>query len=306
VTAESEPAAGIEHAKEGDLTMAKSRLGWVAALLTAALTSVNGPSARAAEGQGDEILKQHGLKIAGSLAVALEESEVKSKLAEARRLSKQLSYTIMQQKGTMSPAEQQKTMKTVNDQLGQLRSEMNAASQQMNAIPKYRGRFMTTDASQLYSQLAAYRSQLQMEINQDSLFLNQLKSQPADPKAKERVDSEVRDLRDAYHQAILDLRKLVDAAHTKYEEAANNDEVKKALGLAGKGLKEKPKLGPSHDFQANVKILERLEKAESSGENEEHEATKSRRSRTKAKAKNSSKAASAPASPAAGSPDDPL
>jgi hypothetical protein len=223
-----------------------------------------------------------------------------------RRLSKQLSYSVMQQKGTMSPAEQQQTVKNVNEQLGQLKTEMNTASQQMNAIPRYRGRFMSNDASQLYAQLNAYRNQLQMEINQDSLFLNQLKSQPADPKAKERVDAEVRDLRDAYHQAILDVRKLVDAAQSKYEEAAKNDEVKKALGIAGKGLREKPKLGPSHDFLANVKILERLEKAESSGETEEPQANKSRRSRAKTKVKNSSKAAAAPAPTGAGSPDDTL
>ena len=37
--------------------------------------------------------------------------------------------------------------------------------------------------------------------------------------------------------------------------------------MLGKGLREKPKLGPSHDFLTNVKLLEKLEKAESGGEN---------------------------------------
>jgi hypothetical protein len=281
--------------------MAKSRWGWSAALLTAALACLDGPSVGAAEGPENEVLKKHGLRIAGTLAVASEEAEIKTKLADTRRLSRQLSNSIMQQQGTISPQEQQKSIKNATDQINQLRSEMNAANQQMNAIPRYRGRFMSNDASQLYAQLAAYRNQLQMEINQDSVFVNQLKSQPADPKAKERIDSEVRDRRDAYHQAILDIRKLVEAAVAKYEEAAKNDDVKKAIALAGKGLREKPKLGPSHDFLASVKHLEKLEKAESSGETQEPQATPTRRSRSKTRAKNSSKSTSTPA--AAGNSD---
>ena len=199
--------------------MAKSCFGWATAILTVAFVCLARPPVHAADGPGNEVLKKHGLKIAGSLAVVDEEAEIKSKLTEARRLSKQLSYSLMQQQATLSPKEQQQNIKNVSDQINQLRSEMNAANQQMNSIPRYRGRFMSNDASELYAQLASYRTQLQMEINQDSLFLNQLKSQPADPKAKEKIDSEVRDRRDAYHQALLDLRKLVDSAHEKYEGA---------------------------------------------------------------------------------------
>ena len=154
--------------------------------------------------------------------------------------------------------------------------------------------FANNYAAEMYAELSAYKNQLQMEVNQDSLFLNQLKSQPPDPKAKDRIDSEVRDRRDAYHQAVLDLRKLVDAAHAKYEEAAKDDEVKKALVRLGKGLREKPKLGPSHDFLANVKVLEKLEKAESSGDAEEPEAKSMRRGRNKTRRSTSSKAGTAP------------
>ena len=133
-----------------------------------------------------------------------------------------------------------------------------------------------------------------MEINQDSYFLNQLKSQPADPKAKEKIDSEVRDRRDAYHQALLDLRKLVDSATEKYDELAKNDEVKKTLIALGKGQREKPKLGPSHEFLTNVKLLEKLEKAESSGETEPSPAkTGATQAGSGTRTKQSSKAADA-------------
>jgi hypothetical protein len=231
------------------------------------------------------------LKIAGTLAVVADEAKIKSDLAETRRLSKQLSYSLTQQRGTLSPAEMQKTVKNVNDQMNQLRSEMNAANQQMNAIPKYRGRFVSNDASILYGQLVAYRNQLQMEINQDSYFLNQLKSQPADPKAKEKIDAEVKEKREAYQQALIEVRELVDKATEKYDELEKSSDVKKTLNAIGKRLRERPKLGPSHEFQTNVKLLEKLEKAAASGEDEDAPAKSARRSRRGTKNKNSTKTA---------------
>ena len=59
--------------------------------------------------------------------------------------------------------------------------------------------------------------------------------------------------------------------------------------MLGKGLREKPKLGPSHEFLTNVKLLEKLEKAESSGETEPSAAKTGRRSRHGTRTKHSSK-----------------
>ena len=109
---------------------------WTAAFLTVALACVGRSHVSAADGTTNEVLKKHGLKIAGSLAVANEEAEIKTKLVDARRLSKQLSYSLMQQQGTMSPEDQQKTVKTLGTQINQLRSEMNAVNQQMNQVPR--------------------------------------------------------------------------------------------------------------------------------------------------------------------------
>jgi DNA repair exonuclease SbcCD ATPase subunit len=271
--------------------MNKSCFAWATAFLTVAFLCLARPPVHAADGPGSKTLKKHGLKIVGLLAVVEEEAEIKTKLSDARRLSKQLHYSLMQQQATLSPKELQQNIKNVTDQINQLRSEMTAANQQLNSIPRYRGRFMSNDASQLFGQLTGYRTQLQMEIEQDSLFLNQLKSQPADPKAKEKIDSEVQDRRDAYHQALLDLRKLVDTAHEKYEGLSKDDQVKKALEIEGHGLREKPKLGPSRDFLNNVKLLEKLETAESGGETESSHAKPSKRIGHGTKTKNSSKAA---------------
>jgi uncharacterized coiled-coil DUF342 family protein len=269
--------------------MARSRLVCAATVFTVALFCLARPRVHAADGPASDILKKNGLHIAGTLAVVDEEPQIKTNLAEARRLSKQLNYSLMQQKGTLSPGEMQQTVKNITSEINQLRSEINAAGQQMNAIPKWRGRFVSNDAGMMYAQLNAYRSQLQMEISQDSSFLNQLKSQTADPRAREKIDSEVRDRRDAYHQSLVDIRKLVDSATGKYDELPKNDEVKKALTALGKGQKVKPKLGPSHDFHNNVKLLEKLEKAESGGATEAAETKPTRRSRSATRTKNASK-----------------
>ena len=281
--------------------MTRSFLVWPAACMTVALACLARPQVSAADGPENEVLKKHGLKIAGSLAVAIEEAEIKTKLVDARRLSKQLSYSLMQQQGTVNPEEQQKTVKTLGTEINRLRSEMNAVNQQMNQVPRNNnpryGRFgggmnfANNDAAEMYAELAAYHYQLQAELTQDSNFLNQLKSQPADPKAKERIDSEVRDRRDAYHQALVDLRKLVDSATAKYEKLAKDAEVKKALNILGKGLRETPKLGPSHEFLTNVKLLDKLEKAESSGETEPSHAKTGRKSRRGTRTKHSAKSA---------------
>jgi hypothetical protein len=309
--------------------MTRSFLVGTAACLTVALACLASPQVRAADGPGNEVLKKHGLKMAGLLAVATEEAEIKTKLSDARRLSKQLSQSLMQQKATMSPEEMQKTVKTLGTRINELRSELNAVNQQMNQVPRTNtnagyGRFgggigygnnggmgygnnggmgyannggMTfanNNAAELYSELLAYRTQVQAELEQDSYFVNQLKSQPpADPKAKDGIDSVVRNRRDAYHEALVEIRKLVDSATAKYDEVAKNSEIKKALNILGKGQRETPKLGPSREFLNNVKLLEKLEKAEPSGETEPTHATPARRGRRSAKAKVSTKAADA-------------
>jgi hypothetical protein len=274
----------------------KSRFGWTATIAMAALIGVGRPSVRAADSPANEALKKLGLKIVGSLYVLEAESDIKNKLAEARRLSKQLSYSLMQQKGTASPEEQKDNAKKLNDQITQIKSEINLVSQQMAMVPRGRGRFSYNGfasyyAAEQFAELNVYRNQLQVELQQDSAFLDQLKSKPADPKAKEKIDAEVKEKREAYQQALIEVRELVDKATEKYDELEKSSDVKKTLNAIGKRLRERPKLGPSHEFQTNVKLLEKLEKAAASGEDEDAPAKSARRSRRGTKNKNSTKTA---------------
>ena len=229
----------------------------------------------------------------GSLEVLEDETEFKTKLTEARRLLRQLSYSILQQQGTMSPEQYQKTLQGLKDELNQMRSEANQASQQMNMLPRFRGRLASTYAQGQYNELMLYRNQLQMQISQESAWLNQLQSQKADPKAKEKIDAEVHDRREAYHLAFKDLRTLADSTTEKYAELAKDDDVKAAIQALGKGKRDKPRLGPSHDFLNNVKLLDKLEKADSAASDDPFQEKPSRRSRSKSRSRSKDTAAAA-------------
>jgi hypothetical protein len=253
--------------------------------LAVVLTLAGRAPIRAGDGSDKDLLKKNGMKVQGSLWVVEAESDFKNKLTDARRQAKQLSHAVMQQQGTLSPKDYQDTVKGVTNQINQMRTQINAFNQQMNRLPRRRGMLMNNYVQEEYNELLMYRNQLEMEVNQESAWLNQLKNQQADPKSKEKIDAEVNDRREAYHQALLDLRTLVDSIHDKYAELAKDDTVKAALTKAGKGVKDKPKLGPTHDFLNNVKLFEKLEKAESGEDAKSSKAKPARRSRTGSKSR---------------------
>ena len=70
-----------------------------------------------------------------------------------------------------------------------------------------------------------------------------LRSQTGDSKWKQDLDTEVARGREAYIQAVLDLRDLVDKTTRQYTEIAKLDELKQALATLGAKSKTTLKLG---------------------------------------------------------------
>jgi hypothetical protein len=261
-----------------------------AASILAAVPALFGPApVLAAEDTRNAVFKKNGLKVVGTVAVLETESEVKNKLTEARRLSKQLNYSLMQQQGTMSAEDIQKSIKGLGAEINQMKAQINALAQEMNRLPRGRRGFVNNLVAEQHAELSFYKQQLQAEVNQETAWLNQLRSQKFDPKSKEKIDAEVRDRRETYHQALLDLRQHVDSATEKYASLAKDEDVKKALGAVSKARGTKLKLGPSRDFSNNVKVVEKLEKAESGAEPDEAVAKPARRSRNEKKHQRSSR-----------------
>jgi uncharacterized phage infection (PIP) family protein YhgE len=240
---------------------------------------------RADEPPSDAALAKLGLKRAGTLLVLEAESEVHAKAEEVRRLSRQLSSSVAQQRATLSEKEYQDTIKELNAELNQFKSQLNAVNQTINRLPKRRGYPANSFVAEEQQELTYYRNQLQMEINQGTAFLNQLKSKPYDPKARLKADSDVRDKQEALHQAAQELRKLVDGVHEKYEAVAKESQVKKWLDTPEGTAGVKPKLGPSRAFQADVKMLEKIEQASGSDDSGSAPSAKAARKGRRAKAK---------------------
>lgn len=271
------------------LTMTSTALAALLALLVSA-------RAAAALRQESEILKKHKLKAAGSLQVLENEAEFKSKLTDLNRLKKQLSYSIMQQQGTLSPEQFKQTVQNLRNEVNQMRSEINRVGQQMRQLPRGRGgRLANNLVQEQHAELMLYRNQLESQVSQDSAWLNQLQNnQKADPKAKEKIDAEVADRQLAYRQALSDLRALADSTNEKYAELAKDPEVKKAIEVLGQGKRDKSRLGPSHDFLNNVKLLEKLEKAESASADDPFQEKPAKRSRSKSRSRSKAARSSAP------------
>jgi hypothetical protein len=216
--------------------------------------------ALAADSPAEQVLAKQGLKRVGSVYVVDEESQVQKKLEEVRQLSKQWNAARVQQAAVGTAKDHQALIQDLSGQIGQIRAEIAAVNQQMARIPRFRGRWSSTYAQEQNAELVAYRNQLNMALNQQNSFLNQVRSHPPDPKLQQKLASDVESKHDQYVQEAKDLFKLVQTAKDKYATLSHNAEIKKALDSIEPGARAKPKLGPSHEFLAIGKLLDKLEK----------------------------------------------
>jgi clan AA aspartic protease (TIGR02281 family) len=201
-------------------------------LSVCSLAAVSG----AEDGASEEVLKGHDLRRSGTTYILPAEAEVQKKLNEARALYQRLTYAQARQReleyGTANA-------KQMTQQMTQQRILLNQQLTQANSV-------------QDHNRLVAMINQLSDQID----LMNQ---QVNDPAMRKEVNSQVPISREAYMQAVLDLRQLVDKATAAYEELAKDEEVTAALGALGQKAKVKPALGPSRTFLANVKLLEKVE-----------------------------------------------
>jgi hypothetical protein len=265
-------------------TMGRAMGKWTTGLLIVAATSwataIRAAEPRqGAESPQEEILKKNGLKALGPIYVLEAESDVKQKVSEVKLLSKQWNHARLQQQSILSAKDHQAMIQGLTGQVNQLRAELNTVNQQMRSLPRYRGRLANNYAQEAYAELLATRNQLNVTLTQQNMLLGQVRSQPADPKLKQKVDDEAQAKHDEYVQAVHDLSQLVTTTKDKYAALAKNNEVTKALAGLDPAIKPRPQLGPSHEFHETVKLADRLEKeaAQSPAEPKAKAAVKSKR-----------------------------
>jgi hypothetical protein len=216
--------------------------------------------AHADDGAPREVLKKHGLRAMGPLYVLDGEAETKNKYNEFRLLSRKLEQALKQQASVVTPQAQQAMVQDLNAQIGQIRGEINLVGQQMNRMPRYRGRWSGYYNQQQNADLNAYRAELNAALNQRNAMLAQVRAQKPDPKLKDKVDAEVKTLRDQRIMAARELDAVVKSTKEKYASLATNAEVKKEIASLALTVKPSPHLGPSHEFHEIARFAEKLEK----------------------------------------------
>jgi hypothetical protein len=218
----------------------------------------------AADGPPADVLKKYGLRAQGPLYVLEGEVDVKAKLAEYRHIARKLDHALKEQASVPTPQSQQAMIQGLNAQIGQIRGEIAAVGQQMGQMPRYRGRWSGYYNQMQNAELNAYRAQLNAALNQQNAMLAQVRNQKIDPKQKDKLDAEVKTLRDQRSMAARELDEVVVSTKKKYADLATNADVLKALTSLGLTIKPNPQLGPSHEFHEIARLAEKLEK-ESSG-----------------------------------------
>jgi len=219
-------------------------LGFTAIVAVAAAAGL-----RAEDNAPADLLKRHDLKRVGSTYVlASAEMDVQKKVNELRLLSRQLSLALHQQQALEIGTQDQEAM------IREMRQQRLLLDEHIKAL---------TQQIALGAQLQAQRNEAVLTYNSLADRIQLLQSQVSD-QVQNQIRAEAPRRREAYIQAVLDLRQVVARTLKAYDELAKNDEVKKALEALGRASKTKtqtqPKLGPSRQFQDQVKLLERIEK----------------------------------------------
>ncbi len=228
-----------------------ARLRWATGCFVAMAVVAGAGSVTCAADAPRDLLKGRGLKRVGSTYVLASEGEVQKKITELRALRNQLILAAQRQANSELQAEDEKGM--MREMLRQrvlLNEQITAFDQQIRSF------------GGAAPELIAQRNEVVSAYNGLGDRIRLLQSGPgADPKVQDRLLAELSRRREGYIQAVLDLRQLADAATKSYAELADDAAVKEALESLGLNSRSKPKLGPSAQFTANLKLLERIEQS---------------------------------------------
>ncbi len=221
------------HAAEGSPHMLRMRLSTPVGLLALLLPST---AFSADDASAEALLKNKGLRRQGTIYVSPGEAEFSRKLSMARAIYKGFTGAVMQQESLARHLESNKQM------IQQLTEQRVFLNQQLSQV--------TTPQE---------NNRLVGMINELTDRINLMNNAGDDTGAAQEVRAQASNRREAYIQALLDLRALADSTAKTYEELGDDAEVKDALAALSKPSRPKVTLGPSRAYLANLKLLEKAE-----------------------------------------------
>jgi clan AA aspartic protease (TIGR02281 family) len=207
-------------------------------LIVVGLTILSSPALAPGAGGNppEELLKEKDLRPSGTTYVLEMESEVQKQLNGARALYQQLSFSRRkQQEYTQGVAGDKALIQDLTQQRIMLHQQLQQAA------------------------TVAQNHQLVAMIHEITDRLNLLREAAADPTAKRELDALVPRQREAFVQAVIGLRHLVDVTSERYKALAEDPQVEEALEALNRKTKAKLTLGPSRGYLSNVRLLEKVE-----------------------------------------------
>jgi myosin heavy subunit len=229
---------------------------WLGLTSTLALIGVVAVStqARGFEADPENTLKTHGLKASGWLYVLESEAEFHSKIADARSLYQ--NWTTARSRLEEQEQEAQ-AIQMLGAQSNALKQHISQLRRQMSS-GGYGGRRGAQLRRMRNMGVSAEISQEQANLNMMNQQLAQLKKNVPRPQDQERLEDEVSSRRQALREVVEELVKSADQIDRTYHDLHRLNEVDAALRSLNLSGRAKLRLGPSHEYTADVKILRKL------------------------------------------------
>jgi hypothetical protein len=230
-------------------------------LVTQSPDGTGTPAVRAQELRPAEVLKSRGLnrqRGSSPIWVLTGEAPVLKNYRAARGLATQLAIAQRQEQAIeMGDQDPKALIDFYRAQISQYDQQVAAIDQQLANLGPPTGHAAADYARNLLvrEQNAIIREQRRL----GTLIRNLYDQIGMQREWKWQVSKEVVRLREAYMQAIEDLRESVPKILKNYAELGKDEGIRKALAALSVSSRTEQKLGPSRDFQAAVKWLERTE-----------------------------------------------
>ncbi len=233
--------------------------GFATLTLTLFLALAGTTAAHAQDKKPDEVLKGRGLKRSASATWILPgEAVIVKDARKAQGLSSQLrNYQAQQQELELGNQNPQVLINNYRQQVEWLGQRIDAYDQELANLGPSSG----NQAANVYHNMVVQeRNAVVTEQNRLRRMITTLADQRGQfQELKQQFNAEVARVREAYMQAVGDLRKSVDEITAKYTELEGNAEVSKAIKDLSASAKAKQKLGPSKDLAAAIKWLAKSE-----------------------------------------------
>ena len=199
-------------------------------------------------------LESRGLKADGWIYVLKDEAEFHAKVIDARS-------RFQEWRTSMAPIEQQAQLEL---DIAQLTAESNEAKQYIAQLRQQ----MSSNGYGGARAAQFHRMRNQMlsgEINQAQSYLNsinqqlaQLRKNVSNPKDRTKATEEESQRRTALHDAVDELIKQAGTIQARYHELHHDQPTQTALTALSRRDNAKFRLGPSLEYQADLKVVVKL------------------------------------------------